>query len=216
MSVVVVKNRSLLSRSPFCFSLFAAGLACGLLFALAPLRVEAVPITGANGTVVDFAGVKSATPAGLVVKIQASGGELTVPWDKFNLGKMQTEQAEIFAAYQKSQAGETTDLSLGVFKKAMPVKEKNNSILATRAGSDDHYVQTTVTGKAGSGFSKMTVAMRRPSANAKAIFVGAFGEGRGLEAFSSTYLARAERSSWDEFWAENKLDCKPVENAGLG
>lgn len=201
MPVVVVKNPYPLSRSSFCFSLFVAGLACLLL---SPLRSEAVPITGANGSVVDFAGVKEATPAGLVVKIQASGNELTVPWDKFDLAKMESQQAEIFAAYQKAQAGETTDLSLGVFKKEMPAPT-SNSTLATRAGSDDHYVQTTVTGKAGSGFTKMTVAMRRPSANAKAFFIGAFGEGRGTELFSSIHLARGERSSWDEFLAQNKL-----------
>jgi hypothetical protein len=178
---------------------------CLLLFGLSPLRVEAVPITGANGNVVDFAGVKAATPAGLVVKIQASGNEVTVPWDKFDLAKMQAEQAEIFAAYQKSQAGETTNLSMGVFKKEMPAAPTSNTTLATRAGSDDHYVQTVVSGQAGSGFSKMTVAMRRPSPNAKAIFVGVFGEGRGYEHFSSIYLARGERSSWDDFWAQNKL-----------
>ena len=201
-----MKNHSLpLSRSSSCFSLLAGGLACLLLFALVPVRLEAVPITGANGSVVDFAGVKAATPAGLVVKIQPTSGEVTVPWDKFDLGKMKSEQAAIFAGYQKAQAGVTTALSLGVFEKQMPAKPQETSTLATRAGSDDHYVQTTISGKAGSGFSKMTVAMRRPSSNAKAIFVGVFGEGRGYENYSSTYLARGERSSWDEFWAANKL-----------
>ena len=171
--------------------------------ALSTSRVDAVPITGANGTVVDFAGVKAATPAGLIVKIQPSSGEVTVPWDKFDLAKMKAEQADIFAAYQKSQAGETTELSLGVFKKEMAAPD--NATPKKRPGSDDHYVQTTISGNAGSGFSKMTVAMRRPSPNANAIFLAAFGEGRGYEHFSSTYIARGERSSWDDFLAENKL-----------
>ena len=166
----------------------------------APL-LHAVPITGANGTTVDFAGVHAATPEGLQVKIRADGDLATVPWDKFDLQKLQTEQADIFAAYQKAMAGETVGLYLGVSAADKPEGMTKPSPRPTQ----ELFVQTEVRGKSGSGFSRMIVAMRRPSPNAKAIFLGGFGDAGGAELFSSIYIARSSRSSWDDLLATNHL-----------
>ena len=189
------------------FSTFRAGLGA-LVVALSvwfcgQTTSYAVPITGANGTTVDFAGVKAATPAGLQVKILADGNVATVPWDKFDMAKMETEQPDLFTAYQKTQSGETVDLYLGVFagEKPKPKMDETPAIPKSQQG----FKEVTLNGKSGSGFKTMTVAMRDPSPNAKAIFVGAFGGGPGEEMFSSIYLARGDGTSWDNFLAINKL-----------
>ena len=173
------------------------------IWLLNPGESYAVPITGANGTTVDFAGVKTATPEGLEVKILSDGNLATVPWDKFDMARMETEQPSLFAAYEKTKNGETVDLYLGVFEgqKPEPKMEEEKKVEA----KPKNFARTTVKGKPGSGFTSITVSMRRPSANAKAIFLGAFGEGRAGNAFSSIYLAETPRTSWDTFFTNNSL-----------
>jgi dienelactone hydrolase len=75
----------------------------------------AVPVTGANGRVVDFVGIKSAGPGGLKVQVTASGELIEVSWDKFDLVRLRAEQPLVFTAYEDSKAGKETELNLGSF-----------------------------------------------------------------------------------------------------
>ena len=54
-------------------------------------EVGAVPIAGANGTVVDFAGIKSAGPAGLKVQIKSGDAPIDIPWEKIDLARLQAD-----------------------------------------------------------------------------------------------------------------------------
>lgn len=94
-------------------------LGIGLLLMIArPAR--AIPIAGANGRVVEFAGIKSAGPGGLQVQIQAGGELIQVSWDKLDLGRLQAEQPAIHAAFEAAKRGQSTDLNLGSFAPGTP------------------------------------------------------------------------------------------------
>ena len=165
---------------------------------------SAVPITGANGTTVDFAGVREATPAGLVVVIAEGGEEVTVPWSKFDLNRLKSEHTAIFSAYQLAGEGKTTGLYLGVFENLKPQAEMPQQEVPA-AEHRKSFVETTVLGAEGSGFREMKVALRRPRAETRAFFVGIFGEGGGAGTFSSLPIAIAKASGWDAFLEENRL-----------
>lgn len=96
-------------------------LACaGICWAFAVVPAGAVLLSGVNGKAVDFAGVKSATPAGLEAQVTVEGKLLMIPWSRFDLAKLATESPEIFAAYEKAKAGETVALNLGIFAVPAP------------------------------------------------------------------------------------------------
>lgn len=80
----------------------------------------AIPVTGANGRVVDFAGIKSAGPNGLKVQITADADLVEVSWDKIDLIKLKDEQPLVFSAYETGKAGKETELNLGSFAPAKP------------------------------------------------------------------------------------------------
>jgi hypothetical protein len=61
-----------------------------------------VRLAGANGRVVDFAGIWEARPEGLVVVTQPADPLTLVPWDKFDLARLHTEQPGIDAARQRA------------------------------------------------------------------------------------------------------------------
>ncbi|MCB1062211.1 MAG: hypothetical protein KDN20_04720 [Verrucomicrobiae bacterium] len=102
----------------FDFSSGALGLLFALLVSGVPVPALALPIAGANGKSVDFAGVKSAGPGGLTVQIQADGASVEVSWEKLDLVKLEADHPDIFAAYQKALTGSTTSLDLGSFAPA--------------------------------------------------------------------------------------------------
>ena len=61
--------------------------------------VVGVEITGANGRKVDFAGVFSARPEGLVCLLAEGEKQIEGPWNKFDLDGMEAEHPVIFKAY---------------------------------------------------------------------------------------------------------------------
>ncbi|WP_309383645.1 hypothetical protein [Cerasicoccus frondis] len=76
-----------------------------------------VMLKGANGRKVDFAGVLKASEAGLTVKIGPSDDAIVVPWEKFDLEDMKTEQPKIYSAYTRSSLGHNeVMLRLGVYE----------------------------------------------------------------------------------------------------
>ncbi len=81
-----------------------------LLLATAPLSAQSsllsaatsVTLTGANGRAVEFAGIWEARPEGLIVVTNAESEPVTVPWAKFDLAKLKTEQPSLEAARQRA------------------------------------------------------------------------------------------------------------------
>lgn len=61
-----------------------------------------VRLTGANGRVVDFAGIWEARPEGLVVVITPDSPLATVAWDRFDLARLRDEQPALDAARQRA------------------------------------------------------------------------------------------------------------------
>ncbi|MEZ5304196.1 MAG: hypothetical protein R3F11_26670 [Verrucomicrobiales bacterium] len=78
------------------------------LAALATLAIaataDAVPIKGAEGKIVDFAIIKTATPDGLVVHVKPGANALTVPWAKLDMESLAENHPYIHAAYEKALA----------------------------------------------------------------------------------------------------------------
>ncbi len=61
-----------------------------------------VRLAGANGRVVDFAGIWEARPEGLVVVITPDSPLATVAWDRFDLARLRDEQPALDAARQRA------------------------------------------------------------------------------------------------------------------
>jgi hypothetical protein len=61
-----------------------------------------VTLTGANGRGVDFAGIWEARPEGLMVVMTADSPLLLVPWDRFDLAKLKSDQPAIWAAHERA------------------------------------------------------------------------------------------------------------------
>jgi hypothetical protein len=81
-----------------------------LFLAVAPLLAQdsqlssstSVTLTGTNGRAVEFAGIWEARPEGLIVVTTAESEPVTVPWAKFDLAKLKTEQPSLEAARQRA------------------------------------------------------------------------------------------------------------------
>ncbi len=89
----------------------SARFAVCLLATLATLKAEpastpditaSVNLTGANGRVVEFAGIWEARPDGLIVVTSAENEPTLVTWDKFDLERLKTEQPALNAARQRA------------------------------------------------------------------------------------------------------------------
>ncbi len=97
-------------------------LLLGLGASLFPLALFAVEITGSNGKAIDFNGVKEARRDGLVLRVKAGAREVSVPWDKFDLAKLETENPEIHAAYLAvRESGAPVALNMGSFAAPQPL-----------------------------------------------------------------------------------------------
>ncbi|MBC8039957.1 MAG: hypothetical protein H7Y06_05390, partial [Opitutaceae bacterium] len=96
-------------RQPLGSALLLLGLASSL-------QAEAVKLTGANGRAVEFAGIWEARPEGLIVVTSAESAPVIVPWDKFDLAKLKTEQPALDAARQRAVFLRSTQpVNLGLF-----------------------------------------------------------------------------------------------------
>jgi hypothetical protein len=71
---------------------------------LTPVRAPDGPVrlVGANGREVDFAGVWEARPEGLVVVTSAEAAPTLVPWSRFDLARLRSEQPSLDAARQRA------------------------------------------------------------------------------------------------------------------
>lgn len=91
------------------------GVVAALIWSCATLGLQAVPIQGVNGTVIDFAGVFDAKAEGLVAVTTPEATAMTVPWDRIDLEHLKTNQPEIHAAYERAKStGKMQPLGLGI------------------------------------------------------------------------------------------------------
>ena len=82
--------------------LFIAAVSLSAQVSTDALLAAAVTLTGANGRAVEFAGIWEARPEGLIVVTTAESSPVTVPWSKFDLAKLKTEQPSLEAARQRA------------------------------------------------------------------------------------------------------------------
>ncbi|MCF6313887.1 MAG: hypothetical protein L3J39_15685 [Verrucomicrobiales bacterium] len=190
-----------------------ASISFVLLFVFfSALSLRAIPITSSKGKTVDFAGVKSASSAGLEVQVKKDGSIVTLPWSRLDLRKLETENPKIHAARKKSLEGEKVDLNLGSFVVAKP---KDVVPTGRKAKMEAMGIyETTVKGKASDNFSTMKVAIKLPGGKAKGVFVyisGAAGQPVGDEKtfsaalFDTTSTPIATRGPWFAYAAEHGL-----------
>ncbi|MEZ5429773.1 MAG: hypothetical protein R3F31_01040 [Verrucomicrobiales bacterium] len=177
-------------------------LACvGICWFCAVVPAGAVLLTGVNGKAVDFAGVKSATPAGLEAQVTADGKLLVVPWSRFDLTKLATESPEIFAAYEKAKAGETVALNLGIF--AVPAPGSTDPKMAEKPVEKNlapYDAEVEFSGKGGeSGVLRIrAVTLLPPDGEPRAVLILANGEeGKSIRQFPTI-----SRGLWKNFQAK--------------
>lgn len=81
-----------------------------------PPALGSVRLTGANGRSVDFAGIWEARPEGLLVVTDAEAALQLVPWDRFDLKRLKTDQPALDAARQRARFLRSAQpVNLGLF-----------------------------------------------------------------------------------------------------
>jgi len=182
------------------------------VFIFVPFSASAIPITSSKGKTVDFAGVKSASPAGLEVQVKKDGPIVTLSWSRLDLRKLETENPKIHEARKKTLRGEKVELNLGSIVAKKTVEAKPTGLRAKREAQGVY--QTTIKGKAGDNFNTLRVAVKLPEGKVKGVFVYLSGEAMaspdggkhfvaGLIDTTSTPIAT--RGPWFEFAAQHGL-----------
>lgn len=93
-----------------------------LTFFLQGTILAGIPIKGSNGRVIEFEGVKQATPEGMVLMM--GGKEIFVNWDRFDIQAMKTDNANLHQAYKEATMGNRmVDLKLGVYENEITEQE---------------------------------------------------------------------------------------------
>lgn len=90
------------------------GFLCILLAVLAILPVAGYPLVSNEGVSRDFPVIRLATPGGLIVRTTAAGRDMTIPWDRLDLGKCEAAHPWLGGVRAKAQNGETITLNLGM------------------------------------------------------------------------------------------------------
>lgn len=179
---------------------------------LGPPLAWGIPITSSKGKTVDFAGVKSASPAGLEVQVTKDAPPLTLPWSRLDLKKLETENPQIHEAPKKTLEGEVVELNLGSFApdKSMETKPADRS---GRLEAEGIY-EKSVKGGGDDNFSSLKLALKLPGGKAKGIFLyvtGAAikspdgGEKFAAGIFDTTSTAIAKQGPWFPYVAQHGL-----------
>lgn len=158
--------------------------------------VSAIPITGSNGRVVDFAGIKSAGPNGLKVQVAVEGEIIQVGWDRFDLVRLKAEHPVVFAAFVSSQEGKDTELNLGSFAPVKTTSGSGNTSVAN-AGEFQKAQGRYFTSVGGGKF-----ALQMPDqASPRAILLLAIGQ----DGRSERYIGSGGKGQWSDLANKLKL-----------
>ena len=96
---------------------------------LTPNLTASIAITGANGKVVEFAGIVSASPKGLLVCTQAGSDWITIPWQQIKFGELKAKHPVIHQAYVESnKTRNAVSLKLGIFSGKLLFDEAVESV----------------------------------------------------------------------------------------
>lgn len=156
----------------------------------------ALPLTGSNGKVVEFAGVKSASPDGLEVKVsELDSATIVVPWDKLDILKLKEDYPNIHIAYENALSKRTiTEINLGIFSSKISMTD-NPKILTTE-------MINKVPGRysASSGTGAFTLQLPQ-GGKARAILLLSMGD----DGNSERYIGRPERSRWKNMVDKHSL-----------
>lgn len=128
-----------------------------------------LPITSSKGKTVDFAGVKSASPAGLEVQVKSGGPTLTLPWSRLDLKKLETENPKIHEARKQALDGKKVALNLGSFTPKKPMATKPSGRTG-RLAADGIY-ESTLKGKSSDNFATFKMALKVPGGKANGILI---------------------------------------------
>ena len=156
---------------------------------------RAIPLTGANGRTVEFAGIKSAGPKGLLVQVKEGDAPFELGWEKLDLAKVQAQHPNIGAAYQKALGGETTELNLGIFAPAEPEKKMSPAESQEARDAKNGIFSATVRPEEGEEFTDARVVTLLPAGDPQGILLLS----RGSRGASIPYLPRDRN---DHPWAE--------------
>lgn len=184
------------------FPVSMMAVVCCAIFFVSPSACG-IPITSSNGKTVDFAGVKSASPAGLEVQVTKDAPPLTLPWSRLDLKKLETENPQIHEARKKTLDGKKVELNLGSFAPEKPMETKP----ADRMGrlEAEGIFERSVKGGGDDNFSSLKLALKLPGGKAKGIFLyvtGAAvkspdgGEKFSAGIFDTTSTAIAKQGPW--------------------
>ena len=203
----VGKNHAVMKTLPFTFLLL-------ILFTgfIAPSTVLGIPITSSKGKTVEFAGVKSASPAGLEVQVKKGGPILTLPWARLDLNKLKSENPKIHDARIQSLDGKKVALNLGgVAPKVDEVKMPNDRKGRLEAQG---IFEAGLKAKAADNFVEMRMAIKLPGGKVKGILLyttGVPGRVPGTESYVARgiditdYVATKPVGPWSKFALEQGM-----------
>lgn len=153
---------------------------------------EPVSLTGVTGKKVVFASVKQATPKGITAHMAEDGPLMGIPWDKLDLEALKREHPLIFAAYQKSQDGDTINLET--------FSDTSRAPQATVPGPGGR--NSTYPGWFDTSIAGVTYVMQLPIGEPRGIlFVG-----QGDEGYAATYLLGNDMGSGPFASLQTKFD----------
>ncbi|MEM9479264.1 MAG: dienelactone hydrolase family protein [Verrucomicrobiota bacterium] len=87
----------------------------GVIVTLLSPDLLAIEVQGANGKLVNFAGVREVIPAGMIVRVKVDSADLTIGYDQLDLADLEKRHPQIHAAVVAARGGETTVLDLGCY-----------------------------------------------------------------------------------------------------
>lgn len=128
-----------------------------------------------------MAGIKSATPSGLVVQIKKDDAPISIPWSKLDLDKLKEGLSQVHAAHLAALGGRTVELNLGSFGSQIPGMTGDGEVefvdRKVKKEAEGLY-EVDVSPKTGETFQKASLALRIvPGRKPKAILVVSQGMG---------------------------------------
>ena len=95
-------------------------------------------IKGANGTEIDFVAIFDATPKGLLALTAPDATAMNIPWERIDLDHLKTNQAVVFAAYQKALATQKVQpIGLGLAESLISLSQLKDAM--KQAVKDPYY-----------------------------------------------------------------------------
>lgn len=111
------------------------------LFSVAPIGAyEPVPLVGANGQTIEFAGAKELNAEGITLLLKEGDDPIFVVWNSFDMEALKANKA-IFAAYEKAKNSRTAvPLRLGFYEDMVSEKDFRKSLAEDLSKKDTYKI----------------------------------------------------------------------------